>query len=102
MSVKFKPMGDGVLIAPVILAKETISPGGIVTMINNQGPSTKGKVVVAGEAVIYVKKGDNVLFGVNAGKDVVVEGVTYKLIKETYLDGFFLDWSLNTINKTLS
>ena len=84
-------MGDGVLIAPVIPPLETISPAGIVTKLNEPEPPTRGEVVARGEEIKYVSKGDVVLFGIHAGKDVEVEGVTYKLIKEGHLDGFFLE-----------
>jgi co-chaperonin GroES (HSP10) len=91
MSVRFKPMGDGVLIAPVIPPKETISPAGIVTTVNTPELPTRGDIVITGEEVKYTTKGDTVLFGIHAGKDVEVDGVVYKLIKEGNLDGFFLD-----------
>jgi co-chaperonin GroES (HSP10) len=88
--MKFKPMGDGVLIAPVIPPLETVSPAGIVTKLNTPEPPTKGFVVVTGEGVEYVKKDDEVRFGVHAGRDIVIDEVTYKLINEKHLDGFFL------------
>lgn len=88
--MKFIPMGDGVLIAPIHPPKEIVSPGGLITKIKVSEPPTSGEVIVTGESIAYVKPGDLVRFGIHAGREIEIDGIMYRLIKEPNLDGFFL------------
>jgi co-chaperonin GroES (HSP10) len=88
--MKFIPIGDGVLIAPVIPPLETVSPAGIVTKLNTPEPPTRGDVVAVGDSVEFVNTGHSVMFSHSSGKEVVVDDTKYILVKEKYLDGFFV------------
>jgi len=70
--------------------------GGIVLPDSAREKSQRGKVKAIGEGKLLdngsrvkpdVKKGDVVLFGKYAGTDVEVEGVEYKIVRETEILG---------------
>ena len=75
---------------------EETTAGGIVLPDSAREKSQRGKVKAIGEGKLLdngsrvkpdVKKGDVVLFGKYAGTDVEVEGVEYKIVRETEILG---------------
>ena len=79
--MKIKPMGDRFLIKPK--EHETKTSGGIYLPEN-----ASGDVYVDGEVVetndmkeCPLKKGDKVLYEANAGTEIKISDITYKLVQ---------------------
>lgn len=89
-----RPLYDRVLLE--VLDAEETTPGGIVLPDAAREKPQRGKVKAVGEgkrledgrqAKPDVKKGDVVLFGKYAGTDVKVDGVEYKILRESEILG---------------
>ena len=89
-----RPLDDRILLE--VLDAEETTAGGIVLPDSARESSQRGKVKAVGEgrrlddgkrAKPDVKKGDLVLFGKYAGADVQVDGVDYKILRETEILG---------------
>ncbi|MEO0454715.1 MAG: co-chaperone GroES [Verrucomicrobiota bacterium] len=87
--IKFKPMGDRVLVEP-IEEKETKSGGIIIPDTAKEKPQ-EGKIVALGtgkkddqgEVIAFeVKKGDTVLFSKYGGTEVTIDGGKYLIMRE--------------------
>jgi len=85
-----KPLDDRVVIR--VLDAEEVTSGGIVLPGSAQEKPSRGKIAAVGaghllddgtRAKLSVKKGDEVIFGKYAGTDVTVDGVDYKILRET-------------------
>ena len=89
-----RPLDDRILLE--VLEAEETTAGGIVLPDSARESSQRGKVKAVGEGRRLddgrrskpdVKKGDVVLFGKYAGADVQVDGVDYKILRETEILG---------------
>jgi chaperonin GroES len=89
-----RPLDDRVLLQ--VMDAEEITPGGIVLPDSAREKPQRGKVQAIGEgkrlddgrrAKPDLKKGDVVLFGKYAGTDVEVDGVEYKIVRESEILG---------------
>jgi chaperonin GroES len=89
-----RPLDDRVLLE--VLVADYTTPGGIVLPDSARESSQRGKVKAVGDgkrledgsrAKPDVKKGDVVLFGKYAGADVKVDGVDYKILRESEILG---------------
>ncbi len=87
--IKFKPMGDRVLVLP-IEEKET-KKGGIIIPDTAKEKPQEGKVVALGsgkkdddgKAIPFeVKKGDKVLFSKYGGTEVTIDDEKYLIMRE--------------------
>jgi chaperonin GroES len=85
-----KPLDDRVLVKP--LETEEKTPGGIVLPDTAKEKPIRGLVEAVGSGRLLdngeridlsVKKGDKVLFGKYAGSEIKIEGVEYKIMKES-------------------
>jgi len=88
-NIKFKPMGDRVLVQP-IEEGETVKGGIIIPDSAKEKPS-EGKVVAlgtgkkddAGKVLPFeVKSGDTVLYSKYGGTEVKVDGESYLIMRE--------------------
>ncbi len=95
MADKLEPLGDRVVIKPII--KDEVTKSGIVlpdTATKEQpqegeiiavGP---GKLLDSGErGKMSVKKNDVVVYGKYSGSDVEVDGTEYKILRESEILG---------------
>ncbi|MEM7202523.1 MAG: co-chaperone GroES [Planctomycetota bacterium] len=89
-----RPLDDRILLE--VIDPEATTPGGIVLPDSARESSQRGKVKAVGEGKLLkdgkrsppdVKKGDVVLFGKYSGADVQVEGVDYKILRESEVLG---------------
>lgn len=87
---KLVPAGDYVLVLDI--QRET-DIGGIVMPDNErQQEMAFGKVVATGPTVSgYTEAGNTVFYGPYAGKNVVMEGVQFRLIHEEQIEGHVRD-----------
>ena len=92
--MKLKPLDDRVVVKPQEAEEKTA--GGIVLPETAKEKPLMGKVVAIGSGKLLdngsrskmsVKKGDLVLFGKYGGSDVEVEGVEYKILRESEILG---------------
>jgi chaperonin GroES len=88
-NLKFKPMGDRVLVQP-IEEKET-QKGGIIIPDTAKEKPQEGKIVALGTGkkdengkviAFEVKKGDTVLFSKYGGTEVTIAGDKYLIMRE--------------------
>jgi chaperonin GroES len=88
--MKLRPLDDRVVIEP--LEAEEKTAGGIVLPDTAKEKPQRGRVISAGPGkrtddghlvACSVSKGDEVLFGRYAGSEVKVEGVEYKIMRES-------------------
>ena len=88
--MKLKPLDDRVVIKPN--EAEEVTAGGIVLPDSAQEKPLMGKIVSVGTGKLLengergklsVKKNDVVLFGKYGGSDVEVDGVEYKILRES-------------------
>lgn len=91
--VKFKPLGDRVLVKPI--ERETMK-GGIIIPDTAKEKPMEGEVLAAGpgkmadkgeRAAMDVKKGDRVLYGKYSGTEVKLDGETYLIIHQDEILG---------------
>lgn len=92
--MKLKPLDDRVVIEPN--EAEEITAGGIVLPDSAKEKPLMGKIIAVGNgkllengsrAKLSVKKNDIVLFGKYGGSDVEVDGVEYKIMRESEILG---------------
>ena len=85
-----RPLDDRVVIK--VLEAEEVSAGGIVLPESAKETPLRGKVTAVGEGRMLddgsrhkpeVKKGEVVIYGKYAGSDVKVDGVDYKILRES-------------------
>jgi chaperonin GroES len=88
--MNIKPLDDRVLVKP--LETEEKTAGGIVLPDTAKEKPIKGVVEAVGIGRILengdrldlsIKKGDKVLFGKYSGTEIKIEGVEYKIMKES-------------------
>lgn len=92
--MKLKPLNDKIVVEPSQAEEKTA--GGIVLPEAAKEKPLTGKVVAAGPGKLNddgsrteldVKVGDTVLFGRYGGSDVEVDGVEYKIMRESEVLG---------------
>ena len=88
--MKIQPLDDRVLIKP--LETEEKTAGGIVIPDTAKEKPIRGLVEAVGNGRVLdngerfdlcLKKGDKVLFGKYSGTEIKIEGVEYKIMKES-------------------
>ena len=92
--MKLKPLEDRIVVKPN--EAESTTAGGIVLPDAAKEKPLMGKVVAVGpgrmldsgnRGEMSVKKGETVLFGKYGGSDVDVDGVEYKILRESEILG---------------
>jgi chaperonin GroES len=83
--VKIKPLSDRVLVEPAP-AEEKTAAGIIIPDTAKEKPQ-KGTVVAVGtgkkDEPMTVNVGDEVLYGKYAGTELIIDGVTYLIMRES-------------------
>ena len=88
--VNLRPLDDRVVVQP--LEAESTTAGGIVLPDSAKEKPQRGKVVAVGpgklldngvRAALSVAVGDEVIFGKYGGSEVEVDGVEYKILRES-------------------
>lgn len=89
MSVKFKPLGDRVLVEPIAAEQKTAS--GIIIPDSAKEKPLNGKVLAVGpgkkDEPMTVKEGDSILYGQYGGTEVKLDGKTYLIMREADIFG---------------
>ncbi len=92
--MKLKPLEDRVVVKPK--EAEAVTAGGIVLPESAKEKPLMGDVVAVGKGKLLdsgnrgkmsVKKGDVVLYGKYGGSEVEIDGVEYKILRESELLG---------------
>ena len=92
--MNLRPLEDRVVVEPQ--EAKSVTAGGIVLPESAKEKPLMGKVVSVGEGKLLdsgkrgemsVKKGDVVLYGKYGGSEVEVDGVEYKILRESELLG---------------
>jgi len=92
--MKLKPLEDRVVVKPQ--EAEAVTAGGIVLPESAKEKPLMGDVIAVGDGKLLdsgargemsVKKGDVVLYGKYGGSEVEVDGVEYKILRESELLG---------------
>jgi len=87
--MKFKPLGDRVLVQPV--DEKDVKKGGIIIPDTAKEKPAEGKVAAVGNGKVgedgkriplEIKKGDRILFGKYSGTEVKIEGEEYLILRE--------------------
>ena len=90
VALKIRPLDDRVVVEP--LEAEEKTAGGILLPDTAKQKPQQGKVIAAGpgkltdegkRTAVGVKVGDTVLYGKYAGSDVEVNGVEFKILRES-------------------
>ncbi|MCL2149429.1 MAG: co-chaperone GroES [Dehalococcoidia bacterium] len=90
MAITLQPLADRVLVKP--LAKEEVSPGGIVLPDTVKEKPLEGEVIAVGSGkrtdkgeviAMDVKVGDIVLYAKYGGTEIKLEGVDYMILRES-------------------
>jgi chaperonin GroES len=88
--VNLRPLDDRVVVKP--LEAEEVTAGGIVLPDSAREKPQRGKVVAVGPGKLLdsgnrgqlsVSVGDEVIFGKYGGSEVEVDGVDYKILRES-------------------
>ena len=85
MNISIKPLADRVLVEPAEAEQKTA--GGIIIPDTAKEKPQKGVVVAVGpgkkDEPMTVKVGDVVLYGKYAGTELILDGNTYMIMKES-------------------
>ena len=90
MALKIKPLDDRIVVEASTAEAKTA--GGIVLPEAAQEKPQQGKVVAVGPGrvnkdgermALNLKKGDVVVYGKYSGTDIKIEGMDYKILRET-------------------
>jgi len=93
--MKFKPLGDRVLVKRSEEAEEK-TPGGIIIPDTAKEKPQRGKVIAAGPGAVKedgtrtpmeVKVGDAILFGKYSGTEIKMDGEEYLIMHESDILG---------------
>ena len=92
--MKIQPLADRIVVK-VLEAKEVTRGGIVLPDTAKEKPQEaevvavgKGKIADDGKAITpEVKVGDKILFGKYSGSDIEVDGVEYKIMRETEILG---------------
>jgi len=88
--INFIPAGTRILVTPIEKPKETKSESGIITAVNDAVEvPTVGIVVAAGPEVEMAVAGTKVAYGYHSGREIIVDGKRYLLMREGDVDGFY-------------
>jgi chaperonin GroES len=88
--MKLRPLDDRVVVEPIEAEEKTA--GGIVLPDTAKEKPQRGKVIAVGvgkllddgnRAALSIAKGDEVLYGKYSGSEVKVDGVEYKILRES-------------------
>jgi chaperonin GroES len=83
--LNIKPLADRVVVEPA--AAEEKTAGGIIIPDTAKEKPQKGTIVAVGngkkDEPMTVKAGDTVLYGKYAGTEIIIEGETYLIMKES-------------------
>ena len=88
--LKLRPLDDRVVVVPV--EAEEVTAGGIVLPDSAREKPQRGEVVAVGPGKLLdsgsrgelsVKVGDQVIYGKYGGSEVEVDGVEYKILRES-------------------
>jgi len=88
VNMKFKPLGDRVLLKPI---EEEEKKGGIIIPDTAKEKPQKGEVVAVGPGKkdesgklieMNVKVGDKILYGKYSGTEIKLEGINYLIVNE--------------------
>jgi chaperonin GroES len=89
MTIKFKPLGNRVLIEPI--EQDEITPGGIVIPDTAKEKPQQGMILAIGPGTrdeegkripMDVVKGDKVLFAKYSGNEIKMDGKKYLIMRE--------------------
>lgn len=92
--MNLRPLEDRVVVKPK--EAEAVTAGGIVLPESAKEKPLMGEVVAIGEGKLLdsgsrgemsVKKGDTVLYGKYGGSEVEIDGIEYKILRESELLG---------------
>ena len=86
--MKFKPLGDRILIKPLEAQEQT--KGGIVLPDSAKEKPQEGKIIAAGEGKkegdkvtpLSLKVGDKVLYGKYSGTEIAIDSEDYLIVRE--------------------
>jgi len=87
--VKFKPLGDRVLVKPLEAKEQT--KGGIIIPDSAKEKPQEGEIIAVGEGKkdnagkvtpLSLKAGDKVLYGKYSGTEVVIDDQEYLIVRE--------------------
>ncbi len=90
MVTKLKPLGDRVVVRPIM--EEEVSKGGIILPDTAKEKPQRGKVIAVGpgrldenakRVVMEVKKGDKVVYAKYAGTDITVNDEELLILRES-------------------
>lgn len=90
MALKIHPLDDRIVVTP--LEAEEKTAGGLILPDTAREKPMQGKVVAVGPGKLLkngeraepsVKKGDTVVYGKYSGTEVKVDGVEYKILRES-------------------
>ncbi len=85
MKVNIKPLGDRVLVEPAEAEQKTA--GGIIIPDTAKEKPQKGTVIAVGpgkkDEPMFLKEGDQVLYGKYSGTEISIDGTTYLIMKES-------------------
>jgi chaperonin GroES len=89
--MKITPLGDRVMVKPLVDLKE-VKKGGIIIPDTAKEKPMEGEVIAVGKGRINettgariapeVKKGDKVLYGKYSGTEITIDNVEYLILRE--------------------
>ncbi|MCA9271141.1 MAG: co-chaperone GroES [Planctomycetales bacterium] len=88
--IKVRPLDDRVVVSPI--EAEEMTAGGIVLPDTAKEKPQRGSVVATGpgrllesgeRGELSIKEGDQVIYGKYGGSDIEIDGVEYKILRES-------------------
>lgn len=83
MAAKFIPLGDRILVS--VIAQDKMLEG--VLLPDSSKEDMQVAVVIAVGEVKSVSIGDHIAVGPWAGKDIQIEGIPFRVVREEEIDG---------------